>query len=118
MQMPVMQAEWQRRQTQRSVWALLGLLALLTHAPAALDRLPLGQAPCPEISSVRATDQHAEPGSQRSGGRVCVTARYWRAVGAAASTTARLRLSLHAAARPTVDSHDLYLRRFLRPPTA
>ena len=36
MHAPTMQHEWHRRQAQRSVIALLGLLAVFSHAPAAV----------------------------------------------------------------------------------
>jgi hypothetical protein len=115
---PVMQQEWQRRQTQRSVWALVGLLALL--APASTTVAGGLPASPPRLGAVAATET-CDACAVRTGtppGRAAARSRYWRELAAQADGRARVRLERHAVARPTVDSRDLYLRRCLRPPTA
>jgi len=113
-----MHQEWQRRQTQRSVWALLGLLALVSAGGAAVPALApvLGV----RVESVQAGTvcEAADTELARSAGRARTTARYWRHLAGAADTRARLQLCLHAEPRPVASGRDVYLRRFLRGPTA
>lgn len=116
MHAPTMQHEWHRRQAQRSVIALLGLLAVFSHAPAAVVLGSAGAVPGAAI--VRTID--AAPAGQRAERTVAQHAptRYWSALRAVADGSARLRLALHAEARPTVPECRRFLSRFLRPPTA
>ncbi|MBI5832791.1 MAG: hypothetical protein HZB16_10855 [Armatimonadetes bacterium] len=115
MHAPTMQHEWHRRQAQRSVIALLGLLAVFSHAPAAVV---LGSASgLPGASIVRTID--AAPAAKRAEAVTAQPAptRYWSVVRAAADGSARLTLALHAEARPTVPESRRFLSRFWRPPT-
>ena len=113
-----MHQEWQRRQTQRSVWALLGLLTLVSAAGAQLPAVvpPAGV----RVASVQpGAVCEAAPGGHATGTVRARTAnRYWRHLAGVADTKARLCLVLYAELRPVVSTRDVYLRRFLRPPTA
>ena len=115
MHAPTMQHEWHRRQAQRSVIALLGLLAVFSHAPAAVvlgaaDGVP--RAAIARSINVAPAEQRVEPSSRQQ-----APVRYWSVVRAVADSSARLTLALHAEARPTVPPARLFLSRFCRPPT-
>ena len=117
MRRPVMQQEWQRRQTQRPVWALLGLLALVSTAGADIPLTALAAGIQVETAAV------AEPGIQalakapQRSTRSRSSARYWQHLAPVHNNCSRVRLALHAESRPTVSSRAAYLRRFIRPPT-
>lgn len=117
MRVPVMQQEWQRRQSQRSVWVLLGLLAVVSAGAAEAPAVALW-LPAPE--AVVQTVEPAAPTAterQRRAVRTASSARYWRHLAPVEDELARQRLTAHAAPRPVSSSLDCYLRRFLRPPT-
>lgn len=115
MHIPVMQQEWQRRQSQRSVWALLGLLAIVAGTNQMPVTAPLFHPTVQMVSgeTVAAAESPQPATRVRSGS----SARYWQHLAPRDNTAIRLRLELHATSRPAASSRALYLRRFLRPPT-
>ncbi|MCC7495641.1 MAG: hypothetical protein IT204_25040 [Fimbriimonadaceae bacterium] len=116
MRCPVMQQEWQRRQTQRSLMALLGLLALVTTASGEVLWVPVAPTVATS-SSLSAGQQLVEPIARPTVARRS-SARYWRQLAPAADTQARLRLTQHRDAAPRQSADLAWLARFRRPPTA
>lgn len=112
-----MQQEWQRRQSQRHVWMLLGLFAVVAAAaatpPSAL--LESGRCAAPAGASTAISEPAADASCGRS--RSSVSARYWRDLAPAHDRSVRVRLQHHAAARPAVPAARAFLARFVRPPT-
>jgi hypothetical protein len=117
MRAPVMHEEWQRRQTQRSVWALLGLLAVLTHVPVPAPAGAIALPPRADVAPLagRADAVSAPRAAETSSSRT--PTRYWRALAAADAGAARVDLSSHPA-HAVNDPRDFWLRRLRRPPTA
>lgn len=118
MRRPVWQQEWQRRQHQRSVLALLGLLAIVSGAPSVAPALaPPGPAPA---AAEQAEIVVVQPPSQSLRGRSSddVQRRYWAAIEPNLASRVRLALRRQAAWRPAAARRAAWLRRFLRPPTA
>jgi len=114
MQHPVMQEEWQRRQSQRSVWMLLGLLAVVSTAgplPAATVLAP----PAASLAASQGEPQVVVASSSRAARSV--SQLYWRHVAPAHDQQARVRLDCQAAPCPQTVSLTRFLRRFVRPPT-
>ncbi|MBI2299335.1 MAG: hypothetical protein HYU66_10410 [Armatimonadetes bacterium] len=117
MRSPVMQQEWQRRQSQRHVWMLLGLFAVVAAAaatpPSALPQP--GRSPAPVGAAAAVSAPAAGPAAGRSRGSV--SARYWRDLAPAHDRRVRVALQHHAAVRPAVPAARAFLARFVRPPT-
>ena len=110
----VVHEEWRRRQAQRSVLLLLGLLAVVAAAgqpvvaPVAAGAVATAMAPQlrePADQAAQDTRPH-EP-----------SLRYWAQVADTAAGSVRLRLQIHRSARPVVTGQAHYLRCFCRPPT-
>lgn len=118
MLVPVMQQEWQRRQMQRSVWALLGVLAVVA-AGAAPTPATAPPEDCRTIAAM-AAPAVGEVGTQprASSVRANSSPRYWRQLEPLTDAGVRLRLTLHAVERPAWPARLRYLRQFLRPPTS
>lgn len=114
MHQPVMQQEWQRRQSQRSVWMLLGLLAVVS-ATAPLPAATVIEPPAPLLTSSRDEPLllvETSPTTSRA-----VSQQYWRHVAPAHDQQARLTLGCQAAPCRQAVSLTRFLRRFVRPPT-
>ncbi len=109
--------EWQRRQHQRSVLALLGLLTLVSAATAATPAVTLprpGGSPAAVAESIC-----VEPPAPRAGSAAHREAqrRYWAAFEPALADGVRQQLRRHTGPRGAESRRAAWLRRFLRPPT-
>lgn len=117
MRTPVVQQEWHRRQTQRPVWALLGVLAVVTAATTATTPVlpPQRSVATWEQRPTRAESVTDETTHRPGSG--AVSARYWQGLARAADVHVRLRLLYPAGPRPVEDWSARYTRLFIRPPT-
>jgi len=114
MQHPVMQEEWQRRQSQRSVWMLLGLLAVVS-ATGPLPAVTLVEPPAATLAAHRNEPQalvEQQPTSSHAVSRL-----YWRHLAPAHDQQARTLLECQPAPCRQTASRHRFLRRFVRPPT-
>lgn len=115
MHTPTLQHEWHRRQTQRGVIVLLGLLTVLAPAPAAALVEAVGVAPTAVVRTTEPADRSAEPTTAE---RAAPRSRYWQTLAGAADGAVRLRLQQQAGDRPARLDIAAFLARFLRPPNA
>lgn len=113
MQCPVMQAEWQRRQRQRSVWMLLGLLAMVSATtPVAATAQPVLPIHCAERPQPVELDALQTPSDSRQ----AVSHRYWRQVAPVDDQQAQLASRGHTGPGLPSAAIRRFCCRFVRPP--
>ncbi|HAZ64901.1 MAG TPA: hypothetical protein DCZ72_15010 [Armatimonadetes bacterium] len=94
---------------------LLGLLTVLSPAPAAALVEAVGGPPTAVVQTTQPADRSAEPTSAE---RAAPRSRYWQSLAGAADGAVRVRLAQQAGDWPVRLDIAAFLARFQRPPNA